>query len=64
MSDKKTSWDYQKGGRYQQINIKFNMSDITDRMVYYYLTNKTVNASALIKKLVATQIWEDAYHER
>lgn len=53
MSNKKTSWDYQKG-RYKQINIKFNMDSFIDMKVYEYL--KKENASGLIKRLIWSQI--------
>lgn len=60
--NKKTSWDYQKNN-YKQINIKFDMRDPVDALLYHYLTDKTVNASKLIKSLVNSVMWEDAYNE-
>lgn len=62
MSDKKTSWQYQKN-KYKQVNIKFNMTDDYDAMIHWYLTVKTANASRLIKELVYNHIAEEAYLE-
>ena len=62
MSDKKTSWDYQRDN-YKQINIKFNMSNEDDKILYYYLTCKNWNISGLIKELVRDKMWGDAYEE-
>lgn len=59
MKKNKTSWEYQKG-KYNQINIKFNMSDDREALLHWYLTCKTVNASRLIKDLVYQQICEEA----
>ena len=59
---KKTSWDYQKD-HYKQLNVKFNMKDPVDALLYHYLTDRTVNATRLIKTLVNEEIWKDAYHE-
>ena len=63
MSNKKSSWEYQKN-RYKQLNIKFNMDNNDDSMIYYYLTCKTDNATRLIKNLLLDQIWKDAYNEQ
>ena len=63
MSNKKSSWEYQKN-RYKQLNIKFNMDNDDDSMIYYYLTCKTGNATRLIKDLLLEQIWKDAYNEQ
>ena len=60
---KKTSWQYQKN-KYKQVNIKFNMFDEYDAMIYWYLTAKTDNASKLIKELVYNHIAEEAYLEQ
>lgn len=62
MSDKKSSWQYQKD-KYKQVNIKFNMSDDHDAMLHWYLTVKTENASRLIKELLYNHIVEEAYLE-
>lgn len=62
MSEKKTSWDYQRD-KYKQINIKFNMDNEDDALMHWYLTVKTANASRLIKDLVYRHIDEEAYLE-
>lgn len=55
MARKKSSWEYQKG-KYNQINLKFNMFDQDDLKLYYYLTCKEVNASRLLKQLLRDHI--------
>lgn len=56
------SWKYQKG-RYKQVNIKFNMEDDLDMLVYHYIVN-VQNSSEFIKGLVKSKMWEDAYNEK
>lgn len=60
--NKKSSWEYQKD-HYKQVNIKFDMRDPMDALLYHYLTDRTVNASRLVKSLVTDQMWRDAYNE-
>lgn len=60
--DKKSSWEYQKE-RYKQLNIKFNMSNPEDALLYHFIANVTHNSTALIKKLIYEEMVGAAYEE-
>lgn len=62
VEDKKSSWEYQKG-RYKQLNIKFDMSNPEDALLYHYIANVTRNSTALIKKLIYEEMVGSAYEE-
>lgn len=61
MENKKKSWDYQKD-RYKQINIKFDMHDLDDALVYHFAANCN-NTSRIIKKLLYEEMLRCAYEE-
>ena len=58
----KTSWEYQKGN-YKQINIKFNLNDADDALLFHFAANRTVNTTALIKNLLRDEMMRCAYGE-
>ena len=53
MTNKKSSWEYQKG-KYLQLNIKFKCENDIDMRIYQYL--KENNATDIIKNLVLKDI--------
>lgn len=61
MSNKK-SWDYQKN-RYKQFNIKFDANNKDDLLLYHFITDRTKNTSALLKKLIYEEMVRCAYEE-
>ncbi len=52
MSNKKTSWDYQKVKNYKQVKMMFNMDDPVDTLIYHYLAKFKPNRTSYIKRLV------------
>lgn len=56
MSEKKTSWDYQRG-RYKQISLKFDAKNNHDMAIYEFLM-QSVNVSRYIKCLIFREIWQ------
>lgn len=52
MSEKKTSWDYQKLKNYKQVKIMFNLDDDLDSLIYEYLQKYKPNRTSFIKRLV------------
>lgn len=61
MSNKKTSWDYQKEKNYKQVKIMFNLDDVTDALIYHYLQKFKPNRTSYIKRLVYDEMvrWSD-----
>lgn len=61
MSNKKTSWDYQKEKNYKQVKIMFNLDDATDALIYHYLQKFKPNRTSFIKRLVYEEMvrWSD-----
>lgn len=61
MSNKKTSWDYQKEKNYKQVKIMFNLDDTTDALIYHYLQKFKPNRTSFIKRLVYEEMvrWSD-----
>ena len=57
----KKSWDYQKG-RYKQLNIKFDMENDEDILLWHFLSTRS-NATRLIKMLIRNELWDCAYNE-
>lgn len=62
MSNKKTSWDYQKN-RYKQISLKFFIEDDADALLFHHLSSFD-NKSEYLKKLIRDDMWRRAYEER
>lgn len=52
MSNKKTSWDYQKEKNYRQVKINFDMDNHIDAIMYHYLSTFKPNRTSYIKRLV------------
>lgn len=52
MSEKKTSWDYQKGKPYKQVKINFNLDDKIDAIIYHYISHVIENRTKYIKELI------------
>ncbi len=61
MENKKTSWDYQKN-RYKQLNIKFDMNDAVDGLLYHFISTQN-NSTKVIKKLIYDELVRCAYEE-
>ncbi len=61
MENKKTSWDYQKN-RYKQLNIKFDMNDTVDGLLYHFISTQS-NSTKVIKKLIYDELVRCAYEE-
>jgi len=61
MENKKTSWDYQKN-RYKQLNIKFDMNDTVDGLLYHFISTQN-NSTKVIKKLIYDELVRCAYEE-
>lgn len=59
----KKSWDYQKQKNYKQMKFILDLDDHDEQMIYYYLTTRVSNRSALIKKLLLEEIARAAYEE-
>ena len=63
MSDKKTSWEYEKARNSKQIRIVFNMDDPVDAQIYHYLERYKSNSTGLIKRLVYDELVRCAYEQ-
>lgn len=61
MENRKTSWDYQKN-RYKQLNIKFDMNDTVDGLLYHFISIQS-NSTKVIKKLIYDELVRCAYEE-
>ena len=61
MSNKKTSWDYQKEKNYKQVKLNFNLDDTTDALIYHYLNTFKPNRTSYIKRLVYDDMVRWAY---
>ena len=61
MSNKKTSWDYQKEKNYKQVKLNFNLDDEIDALIYHYLNRFKPNRTSFIKRLVYEEMvrWSD-----
>lgn len=62
MKSNKKSWDYQKN-RYKQVNIKFDVTNNGDLLLYHFITDSTKNTSALLKKLIYEEMARCAYEK-
>lgn len=56
MSDKKTSWEYEKARNSKQIRLVFNLDDPIDAQVFHYLERYKPNRTSFIKKLVYDEL--------
>lgn len=63
MSDKKTSWEYEKARNSKQIRLVFNMDDPVDAQVFHYLERYKPNRTSFIKKLVYAELVRCAYEQ-
>ena len=61
MENRKTSWHYQKN-RYKQLNIKFDMNDAVDGLLYHFISTQN-NSTKVIKKLIYDELVRCAYEE-
>ena len=63
ISDKKTSWEYEKARNSKQIRIVFNLDDPQDAQVYHYLERYKPNRTSFIKRLVYDELVRCAYEQ-
>ena len=63
MSNKKSSWEYEKARNSKQIRIVFNLDDSTDALIYHFLNIHKPNRTSLIKRLVYDEMVRCAYEE-
>ena len=63
MSDKKSSWEYQKNRNYKQVKINFDLDNDYDAAIHHYLECKTKNKSRLIKSLLYAELERCSYEE-
>ena len=63
MSDKKTSWEYEKARNSNQIRLVFNLDDPIDAQVFHYLECYKPNRTSFIKKLVYDELVRCAYEQ-
>lgn len=63
MSDKKTSWEYEKARNSKQIRIVFNLDDPIDAQVFHYLERYKPNRTSFIKRLVYDELVRCAYEQ-
>ena len=63
MSNKKSSWEYEKERNCKQIRIVFNMNDLTDAQIYHFLNTFKPNRTSLIKRLVYDEMMWRAHYE-
>ena len=63
MSDKKTSWEYEKARNSKQIRLVFNMDDPIDALVFHYLEHYKPNRTSFIKRLVYDELVRCAYEQ-
>lgn len=63
MSNKKSSWEYEKERNTKQMRIVFNLDDSTDALIYHFLNIHKPNRTSLIKRLVYDEMVRSAYEE-
>lgn len=62
MSDKKTSWEYEKARNSKQIRLVFNLDDPEEAGSYHFLERYT-NKSGFIKHLIYEEYVRCAYEQ-
>ena len=63
MSDKKTSWDYEKARNSKQMRLVFNLDDPVDAQIYHYLERYKPNRTGLIKRLIYEELVRCSYEQ-
>ncbi len=62
MTQKKTSWTYEKERNSRQIRLVFNLDDPEEALSYHYL-ERCSNKSGFIKSLIYNEVVRSAYEQ-